>query len=70
MLICVINVCIFAAMFGTFKSPHAAGVYIFLALCATIQLWTKPKYTTFFLVMAVFPLFSVFMLPLLFLLTR
>lgn len=82
MLICVITACIFVVAFGVFSAPVGlansplrtsglvAVAYIPLALYATLQLWTKPRYTTFFLVTALLPLFFVFFLPLLVLLNR
>jgi hypothetical protein len=48
----------------------AAGAYIPLALYATLQLSTRPQYTTLFLVTALLPLFFVFILPSLALLNR
>lgn len=82
MLICIVTACIFVAAFGVFSAavglPNsplrmpavAAGAYIPLALYATLQLWTRPQYTTLFLVAALFPLFFVFILPPLVLLSR
>lgn len=66
MMICVFTVCIFFAVFRIFRpAPLIGGAYILLALYATLQLWTKPKYTTLFLVTALLPLFFIFILPLL-----
>lgn len=82
MVICIVTACILVAAFGMFSSPVGlpnsplrapalvAGAYVPLALYATLQLWTKPQYTTLFLVTAVLPLFFIFILPPLALLSR
>ena len=82
MLICVITACIFVVAFGVFSAPVGlansplrtsalfAGAYVPLALYVTMQLWTRPQYTTLFLVTALLPLFFVFILPLLVFISR
>lgn len=82
MLICIVTACMLVAAFGVFSAPvgllnsplrtpaFAAGAYIPLALYATLQLSTRPQYTTLFLVTALLPLFFVFILPSLALLNR
>lgn len=82
MLICIVTACILVAAFGVFSAPvglpnsplrtlaFAVGAYIPLALYAMLQLWTTPQYTTLFLVTALLPLFFVFILPSLALLSR
>lgn len=82
MLICIVTACILVVAFGVFSAPvglpnsplrapaFAAGAYVPLALYAMLQLWTRPQYTTLFLITAVLPLFFVFILPPLVLLSR
>lgn len=77
MLICIGIACIFVAAFGVFSAPiglpssplrvpaFAAGAYIPFAIYAALQLWTRPSYTTLYLVAAVLPLFFPFVLPML-----
>lgn len=81
MLICVAVACFFVVAFGVFSAPGGlanssfrtsaffAGAYVLLALYGTMQLWTRPQFTTLFLVTALLPLFFVIILPLLVLLS-
>jgi hypothetical protein len=82
MAICIGTACVLVAAFGVFSTPlgpanlpprmpvFAAGAYIPLSLYATLQLWTRPQYTTLFLVTALVPLFVPFIFYLLVFLSR